>query len=105
MTIIYRADGVKLRKFHHYFAGRTQYDVTHTTDYLDGFQYSIVENDPGLNHNNGLQFFPTAEGFYDFEIMNIFTSTNRQRRFADSIKKINIREAKTTLTSENKVQL
>lgn len=31
--------------------------------------------------------------------MNIFTSTNRQRRFADSIKKINTREAKTILTS------
>jgi len=31
--------------------------------------------------------------------MNIFTSTNRRRRFADSIKKINTREAKTILTS------
>lgn|GEM_PF-4857086 len=37
--------------------------------------------------------------------MNIFTSTNQRRRFADSNKKINIREAKTMLTSENKVQL
>lgn len=66
ITMLYRADGVKQKKMHHYFAGRTRYDVTHTTEYLDGFQYSTVENDYGTIHNNGLQFVPTAEGYFDF---------------------------------------
>ncbi|WP_148108805.1 RHS repeat-associated core domain-containing protein [Chryseobacterium lacus] len=66
LTMLYRADGVKQKKIHHYFAGRTRHDVTHTTEYLDGFQYSTVENDFGTIHNNGLQFVPTAEGYFDF---------------------------------------
>lgn len=66
ITMLYRADGVKQRKIHHYFAGRSRHDVTHTTEYLDGFQYSTVENDLGTIHNNGLQFVPTAEGYFDF---------------------------------------
>lgn len=37
-----------------------------STEYLDGFQYSTVENDLGTIHNNGLQFVPTAEGYFDF---------------------------------------
>lgn len=66
LTMLYRADGVKQRKIHHYFAGRSRHDVTHMTKYLDGFQYSTVENDYGTIHNNGLQFVPTAEGYFDF---------------------------------------
>ncbi|WP_081873892.1 DUF6443 domain-containing protein [Chryseobacterium sp. JM1] len=43
----YRADGVKVRKLF----------GTDTTDYLDGFQYE----------NGTLKFFPTAEGYFNFE--------------------------------------
>ncbi|PQA96786.1 hypothetical protein B0A69_01575 [Chryseobacterium shigense] len=44
---IYRADGVKVRKLF----------GTDTTDYIDGFQYE----------NGTLKFFPTAEGYFNFE--------------------------------------
>ncbi|HCA07162.1 DUF6443 domain-containing protein [Chryseobacterium sp.] len=43
----YRADGVKVRKIF----------GTETTDYVDGFQYE----------NGTLKFFPTAEGYFNFE--------------------------------------
>ncbi|WP_073172385.1 hypothetical protein [Chryseobacterium vrystaatense] len=44
---IYSADGVKVKKIF----------GTETTDYLNGFQYE----------NGTLKFFPTAEGYFNFE--------------------------------------
>jgi len=46
-SYIYRADGTKAKKIF----------GTTSTDYLDGFQYD----------NEVLKFFPTSEGFYNFE--------------------------------------
>ncbi|VFB03714.1 MULTISPECIES: hypothetical protein [Chryseobacterium] len=64
MSYSYRADGVKVKKVHHYFHGRIKADAFTTTDYIDGFQY---EGDTGLIGNmSGLQFFSTSEGYYDF---------------------------------------
>ncbi|MGG5209237.1 DUF6443 domain-containing protein [Chryseobacterium sp. MIQD13] len=40
------------------------------TDYLDGFQYETVENDPVGNISTpqlSLKLIPTSEGYYDFE--------------------------------------
>ncbi|WP_054508748.1 DUF6443 domain-containing protein [Chryseobacterium sp. ERMR1:04] len=66
-SYIYRADGVKLRKVHNYFSGRTQTDASTVTEYFDGFQYS---NDSGIigvpSVPQGLQFVPTSEGYFDF---------------------------------------
>ncbi|CAA7386956.1 DUF6443 domain-containing protein [Chryseobacterium fistulae] len=47
VSYIYKADGVKIKKV---FAAKI-------TDYLDGFQYE----------NSMLKFFPTSEGYYNFE--------------------------------------
>ncbi|WP_317206380.1 RHS repeat-associated core domain-containing protein [Chryseobacterium sp. MFBS3-17] len=65
----YRADGTKLQKKHLFFTGQLQgYDTIETTDYLDGFQYShTTGGDPGSIFPQGLQFVPTAEGYYNFE--------------------------------------
>ncbi|QQV02988.1 MULTISPECIES: RHS repeat domain-containing protein [Chryseobacterium] len=64
MSYSYRADGVKVKKVHHYFHGRIKADAFTTTDYIDGFQY---EGDTGLIGNmSGLQFFATSEGYFDY---------------------------------------
>ena len=55
---IYRADGQKIRK-KYYLANKFEV-IDKTTDYLDGFQYE----------NDVLQFVPTAEGYYDFNLKN-----------------------------------
>ncbi|WP_368407542.1 RHS repeat domain-containing protein [Chryseobacterium gilvum] len=57
----YRADGTKLRKaYTSYFKNQTE--RTTTTDYLDGFQYTV-------NYLNAamLEFIPTAEGYFNFK--------------------------------------
>ncbi|WP_053077126.1 DUF6443 domain-containing protein [Chryseobacterium sp. BLS98] len=61
LQFLYRADGVKLKKNFSYLNPRSGIVLTETTEYLDGFQY--LEKG-GLN---SLQFFPTAEGYYDFQ--------------------------------------
>ncbi|WP_299178450.1 RHS repeat-associated core domain-containing protein [uncultured Chryseobacterium sp.] len=65
MKFSYRADGVKIKKTHNYFSGRNQRDAVATTEYLDGFQYTSDTGD--ILHQSGLKFFPTSEGYYDFE--------------------------------------
>ena len=47
-SYVYRADGLKLKKLY----------GSKKTEYLDGFQYE----------NDVLQFVPTAEGYYDFNL-------------------------------------
>ncbi|MXS72117.1 hypothetical protein GSF70_12905 [Flavobacteriaceae bacterium W22] len=60
----YRADGVKVKKVHHYFFGRGKTDALATTEYIDGFQY---HQDTGTTGNiSGLQFYATSEGYFDF---------------------------------------
>jgi len=60
----YRADGTKIKKVHQYFFGRNRADAFTTTEYIDGFQYN---NESGLiGVSNGLQFFGTSEGYYDY---------------------------------------
>jgi len=67
INYLYRADGVKLRKKHNYFSGRTQTDASTTTEYLDGFQYSFEQGLIGVPTTpQGLQFVPISEGYYDF---------------------------------------
>ncbi|MGE6397447.1 RHS repeat-associated core domain-containing protein [Chryseobacterium scophthalmum] len=58
---VYRADGTKLRKeYTAFFKGGSE--RTTTTDYLDGFQYTV-------NHLGTvtLEFVATPEGYYDFK--------------------------------------
>ncbi|QQQ27176.1 DUF6443 domain-containing protein [Chryseobacterium indoltheticum] len=58
---VFRADGTKLRKeYTSFFKGGSE--RTTTTDYLDGFQYTV-------NHLGTvtLEFVPTSEGYYDFK--------------------------------------
>ncbi|MEC5171302.1 DUF6443 domain-containing protein [Chryseobacterium nepalense] len=57
----YRADGVKLKKAYSYKNPRSGFVLTENTDYLDGFQYF------GLTGFISLQFFPTSEGYYDYQ--------------------------------------
>ncbi|CAD7807207.1 hypothetical protein CHRY9390_01626 [Chryseobacterium aquaeductus] len=84
---LYRADGSKLKKIFNYLKDDGN-NFTTVTEYLDGFQYlttmgtkpndidpmefayeqeafleQILEEKP----TTALQFFPTAEGFYDYE--------------------------------------
>jgi RHS repeat-associated protein len=59
----YRADGVKIKKKFHYFSGKTKQDTFVDTEYIDGFQYSYQLSDL---FNNGLKFFATSEGYYDY---------------------------------------
>ena len=87
MIYLYRADGGKLRKSLN-FQKEDGSVYTSITDYLDGFQYlSTVGSEPNemdpveyayeqeafLEQSTTeqpdpkLQFFPTAEGFYDYE--------------------------------------
>ncbi|WP_160137664.1 DUF6443 domain-containing protein [Chryseobacterium sp. c4a] len=61
VKFIYRADGSKLKKVFSYRHPRSGSILSEITEYLDGFQY--LEGS-GLNN---LRFFPTAEGYYDFE--------------------------------------
>lgn len=58
----YRADGTKLRKKHTVFFSKGFSERTSTTDYLDGFQYTI-------SHAGAvsLEFVPTSEGYYNFK--------------------------------------
>ncbi|MCX8531929.1 hypothetical protein [Chryseobacterium luquanense] len=63
ISYAYRADGIKIKKIHHYFSGRNRRDAFATTEYIDGFQY---KNDTGLTDAYGLQFFATSEGYFDF---------------------------------------
>lgn len=64
LKFIYRADGIKLQKAYTYYASKSGSTITENTDYLDGFQY---ENDGGTGSTFNLKFFPTSEGYYDFE--------------------------------------
>jgi RHS repeat-associated protein len=87
MLYLYRADGTKLRKTFN-FIKQDGSVYTTITDYLDGFQYlSTVGSEPNEMdpmefayeqeafidgaapdyHTPTLSFFPTAEGFYDYE--------------------------------------
>lgn len=61
LQFLYRADGVKLKKDFSYLNLRSGMVLTETTEYLGGFQY--LEKG-GFNN---LEFFPTAEGYYDFQ--------------------------------------
>ncbi|WP_426480693.1 DUF6443 domain-containing protein [Chryseobacterium sp. R2ACT005] len=65
---IYRADGTKLHKKYNYFTPRTNVGAVTLNDYLDGFQYTNTDSvvQPDGNFTMALQFFPTAEGYYDF---------------------------------------
>ena len=84
---LYRADGVKLRKFNNSTDDQGQSYGTYT-EYVDGFHYLQTSGTQSLNYNPleyayeqeayinetfddkpipALQFFPTAEGFYDYE--------------------------------------
>lgn len=63
---LYRADGTKLRKIYTFGTGKSNMEVSTTTDYLDGFQYE-VEDIGGSITGIPLKFVPTAEGYYNFE--------------------------------------
>ncbi|MFN1218822.1 DUF6443 domain-containing protein [Chryseobacterium kwangjuense] len=62
LQFLYRADGAKLKKTFTYFSSKSGLMMTNSTDYLDGFQY---EKEGGAAPT--LQFFPTAEGYYDYQ--------------------------------------
>ncbi|VEH20799.1 RHS repeat-associated core domain [Chryseobacterium nakagawai] len=89
INTLYRADGTKLRKTKHSKReGKGALDITHITDYLDGFQYQYQEGGSCITcrmevayeaqaykNINGpivgipewkLDFVVTAEGFYSF---------------------------------------
>jgi len=89
LTYLYRADGTKLRKTYFSQGGKGSANITRTTDYLDGFQYSYNEGSGvcttcrtevayerqafakgGLLGTTLpewiLDFVPTAEGFFSF---------------------------------------
>ncbi|MGD1318728.1 DUF6443 domain-containing protein [Chryseobacterium sp. 2R14A] len=64
LSYSYRADGVKIKKTHHFFSGRNRADAFATTEYIDGFQYGddqFVISGPLV-----LKFFGTSEGYYDY---------------------------------------
>jgi len=75
-SYLYRADGIKLRKIYNFAPYNPLGIITQLsseqTDYIDGFQYKTGPN--GLGGPKGgtgsvvtsLQFYPTAEGYYDF---------------------------------------
>jgi len=65
MNYSYRADGVKIKKAHHYFSVKKSTDAIATTEYIDGFQYSEDTANIGLAEQN-LKFFSTSEGYFDF---------------------------------------
>ena len=74
MNYTYRADGVKVKKVHHYFSGKKSQDAFITTEYIDGFQYSIDTANLDLLVLN-LKFFATSEGYLILQIIVIFTIT------------------------------
>jgi RHS repeat-associated protein len=53
----YRADGTKAQQVYTYVHPRSGALLSANTDYLDGFQYV----------SSALQFYPTSEGYYDFQ--------------------------------------
>ncbi|MDR6157129.1 RHS repeat-associated protein [Chryseobacterium sp. SLBN-27] len=59
---IYRTDGVKLRKSYTTYFSKGGVERTLTTDYLDGFQYTV-------NHLGVVspEFIPTSEGYFNFK--------------------------------------
>lgn len=59
----YRADGVKIKKVHHFFSKNKTADIFATTEYIDGFQYS---NEQNFATGVILKFFSTSEGYFDF---------------------------------------
>ncbi|MFC6269423.1 RHS repeat domain-containing protein [Frigoriflavimonas asaccharolytica] len=85
---LYRADGTKLRKIYN-DANANNETFASVTEYLDGFHYLKSQGTPfydaldpmefsyeqeafiydmlQIEPNAALQFFPTAEGFYDFK--------------------------------------
>ena len=65
MTYSYRADGVKIKKTHHYFSGRSRADAFEITEYIDGFQYNNEQF--GLAGESLLKFFSTSEGYFDYQ--------------------------------------
>jgi len=71
-SYLYRADGAKLKKTYNYAPydplGTATQLSTEVTDYLDGFQYRGVAQTGkgGTVFVTSLQFYPTAEGYYDF---------------------------------------
>jgi len=58
----YGADGTKRRKKYTYFAPKNSTERTTTTDYLDGFQYTV-----NYLGTVSLDLVPTAEGYFDFK--------------------------------------
>ena len=74
-TYYYNSNGVKLKKLFAYYKvdpmGGGITNAVRTTEYLDGFQYSL--EDSGFScvgcpsSQPILQFLPTAEGYYNFE--------------------------------------
>ena len=83
---LYRADGTKLRKLTN--LAQQDGEFATITEYIDGFHYLTTQGTPDNNVNpvyfayeqeafseqmqlspneTALRFFPTAEGFYDFE--------------------------------------
>ncbi|WP_336960128.1 DUF6443 domain-containing protein [Chryseobacterium contaminans] len=62
LNFIYRADGTKLKYTYSYYIQQIKTVLTKNTDYLDGFQYEQENGGAPL-----LQFFPTSEGYYDFQ--------------------------------------
>ncbi|MCA6066187.1 RHS repeat-associated core domain-containing protein [Chryseobacterium sp. RG1] len=72
-SYLYRADGVKVKKTYKFAPydppGTATQLSTEITDYLDGFQYKgSAESGPkgSTVFVTALQFYPTAEGYYDF---------------------------------------
>ena len=106
VTYQYRADGTKLKKSF-IFTGDDGVLYSSSTEYLDGFHYVSSTGDEqwwafyeesgsayepeafvnlvsGTNFQNVLKFFPTAEGFYDFEnneYIYQYKPTKEVRRF------------------------
>ncbi|WP_294315629.1 DUF6443 domain-containing protein [uncultured Chryseobacterium sp.] len=62
ISYTYRADGIKVGKV---FSSGTFSNFN--IDYIDGFQYSKNDNFPAGDSKDFLQFFPTAEGYFDYQ--------------------------------------
>ena len=100
---LYRADGTKLRKLTN--LAQQDGEFATITEYIDGFHYLTTQGTPENNVNpvyyayeqeafieemqlspneTALRFFPTAEGFYDFEnneYIYQYKPTKEVRRF------------------------
>ncbi|WP_294286220.1 DUF6443 domain-containing protein [uncultured Chryseobacterium sp.] len=73
-SYFYAANGTKLKKIYSYYKIGPMGDISNeirSTDYLDGFQYSLEGSMLGCigcpDPQPVLQFIPTAEGYYNFE--------------------------------------